>query len=420
AVSGREGQPLKVSAKCGGVRPVEAHVQSAMPLVRAEKRPLTVETLRDQLGRLGDTPLELGELVAELEGAVIVPISELNRMRRELSEKLESALRQNPSHRFTPQNADRLESGLFAGIKPAAVPSGPAPQLIALCRNPAQMLAALESGVSTVYLDFEDIRQYREAITRARHLHPQARLLVATPRIHKTGENGLFKLMDGCGADGILVRNYGALAFFSEVRRHGTPLELIGDFSLNVTNPLTADWFLQRGLDRLTVSYDLNAEQALALLRQSPADRFEMTLHQHMPMFHMEHCVFAAFLSKGADYRTCGRPCEKHVVHLKDRVGQLHPLKADVGCRNTLFNSAAQTGAEYFEVFAGTGLKRYRVEFVNEGDTEVRQTLDRYQSLLAGKTTGQNLWRDLKAVNQLGVTRGTMTLRSESHVWNSS
>jgi putative protease len=27
-------------------------------------------------------------------------------------------------------------------------------------------------------------------------------------------------------------------------------------------------------------------------------------------MFHMEHCVFCAFLSTGKDYRDCGRPCD--------------------------------------------------------------------------------------------------------------
>ena len=51
-----------------------------------------------------------------------------------------------------------------------------------------------------------------------------------------------------------------------------------------------------------------------------------------MPMFHMEHCVFCTFLSKGTTYKDCGRPCETHVVHLRDRVGQLHRLQADVGC----------------------------------------------------------------------------------------
>ena len=92
------------------------------------------------------------------------------------------------------------------------------------------------------------------------------------------------------------------------------------------------------------------------------------TLHQHMPMFHMEHCVFAAFMSKGSTFLDCGRPCEKHRVHLRDRVGMEHPLRADVGCRNTLFNAAAQTGARFFRkaIFKQRACCNYRIELLEE------------------------------------------------------
>ena len=60
----------------------------------------------------------------------------------------------------------------------------------------------------------------------------------------------------------------------------------------------------------MTASYDLNFAQLEALLKSAPPEWFEITLHQHIPMFHMEHCVFCAFLSKGTDYTNCGRPCD--------------------------------------------------------------------------------------------------------------
>ena len=80
----------------------------------------------------------------------------------------------------------------------------------------------------------------------------------------------------------------------------------------------------------------------------------------------MEHCVFCAFLSSGTDYTNCGRPCDKHDVKLRDRVGAEHPLKADVGCRNTVFNSLAQTGAEYVARMLALGVRHFRIEFLNE------------------------------------------------------
>ena len=51
----------------------------------ADNQPLTTEKLREQLGRLGGTVFQLGELRNFLEGQVILPASELNRMRRELA-----------------------------------------------------------------------------------------------------------------------------------------------------------------------------------------------------------------------------------------------------------------------------------------------------------------------------------------------
>jgi putative protease len=172
---------------------------------------------------------------------------------------------------------------------------------------------------------------------------------------------------------------------------------------------LSAEYFIQKyGVECVTASYDLNTDQLVALLQSAPPEWFEITLHQHMPMFHMEHCVFCAFLSEGTDYRNCGRPCDKHEVQLKDRVGAQHPLKADAGCRNTVFNSRAQTGAEFFDRFLEAGARRFRIEFLNEKPGEVQATIAQYRKLLRGETTGAQLWRELKLVNQLGVTRGQL------------
>jgi putative protease len=156
----------------------------------------------------------------------------------------------------------------------------------------------------------------------------------------------------------------------------------------------------------VTASYDLNAAQLEALLHAAPPEWFEVTIHQHMPMFHMEHCVFCAFLTKGTDYTNCGRPCDTRELELRDRVGSRHPVKADAGCRNTVFNARAQTGADHAARMFSLGLRHFRLEFLNESPEAVGQTIDRYRRLLAGEITGQQVWSELKLMNQLGVTRG--------------
>ncbi len=94
------------------------------------------------------------------------------------------------------------------------------------------------------------------------------------------------------------------------------------------------------------------------------------------------------------------------IVKLRDRVGAEHPVKADVGCRNTVFNALAQTGAEYVSRMIELGVQHFRVEFLNETPEQVTQTIAQYRRLLRGEITGTQLWRELKLFNQLGVTRG--------------
>jgi putative protease len=270
--------------------------------------------------------------------------------------------------------------------------------LTVLCRSMEQLEAALACGVEEIYCDFEDPRRYKEAAA----LCPK--VLAATPRIIKPGEEGYLKLIERSGVAGVLVRNLAALDYYQR-----SSLRQVGDFSLNIANPLSAQLLSEHSsLERMTISYDLNISQVLELLASTPPSWLELTLHQHMPMFHMEHCVFCTFMSPGTDYRNCGRPCEKHVVHLRDRVGQLHRLSADVGCRNTLFNGRAQTGARYLPALLAQGLRHFRVELLAESRSEAEHSLRLYQELLRGQCSSAALQEELEVVEKLGVTEGTL------------
>jgi putative protease len=413
-VTGRAGEPLRIEGRC---EDITAIVESQMPLEIAQKRPLTAETLRAQLGRLGETGLEISSLENRLEGEVIVPVSELNRLRRELVEKVSVVRRATEVTNLTvagPATATSATRLAALAAKRAAAPQVENPLLTVLCRTLDQIAAALRMGVSEIYADFEDIRRYKDAVevVRARGYRADAapaQILLATPRIQKAGEQGFFKLIENAQPDGVLIRNLGAIDYF-KASRDEPGLRRIGDFSLNVANPLTAELLMAEGLERLTVSYDLNAGQVLDLLRAAPPGWFEITLHQHIPMFHMEHCVFAAFLSDGTDYTNCGRPCDTHRVELRDRVGLNHPLKADVGCRNTLFHAQAQSGAAYFDAFRKLNPAAFRVELLLEDAAETERILRGYQRLLAGTSTGPMIIRELNLRSQLGVTTGTLAV----------
>jgi putative protease len=395
-VTGRAGAPLVLTV---GARRVE----SAELLDVAQNRPLTSETLGAQLGRLGDTAYELGSIDNRLEGEVILPVSALNRLRRALVAELDAHGEANPA----PLPAAPSVSVVDFLPARVALEAPPAPHLGVLCRDLHHVEAALVARVGEILCDFEDPRRYKQAVALVR-AHPAATattIALATPRILKPGESGYLKLIERAEPDAVLIRNLGAIQHY----QHRTDLRKLGDFSLNVANPLTARLLVEDGgLDRLTISYDLNIGQVLELLAMAPPAWFELTLHQHMPLFHMEHCVFCTFMSSGTTYKDCGRPCETHKVQLRDRVGQLHTLHADVGCRNTLFNGRAQSGARFFPALHKAGLANFRIELLAEDKPTAIRSIRAYQDLLESRTTAADLIHTLSPLDKLGVIEGTL------------
>jgi putative protease len=246
-----------------------------------------------------------------------------------------------------------------------------------------------------------------KAVARARAagLH----VTLATVRVQKPGEEAYDRRLAALGPDAILVRHWGALASFQRLDASARPL-LHGDFSLNVTNSITAAELFDRGLDTLTASHDLDREQLMALLDAAPAERFTIVLHHRIPTFHTEHCVYAHLLSAGRDFRTCGRPCERHEIALRDHKGRTHPVIVDVGCRNTVFNDEVQSAADLVPELVRRGVRRFRVELVRESREETMRVLAAYRDLLAGRVPPSEAIARADARAHYGVSGQPMTL----------
>ncbi len=395
------GTPIEAVATWSRGTEVEHSVRLEVEHVpeEARKHSITEVDLRKQLSRLGNTPYELRSLKANLIGNPMVPLSILGELRKNLVSELDRQRTEVPSRTISPHGASqRMLSTLDC------VPKIPNEhdRLHVLVRSMQQLHQVLSHGQKTIYVEFQDIREYRDAVAAARDAG--AEIYIATLRIQKPGEQGLFKAIAKHGADGWLVRNLAALDFASE---HEIPA--IGDFSLNVTNPLTAQWLMSRGLKRITASYDLNRDQLTELVQALPSSWLEVVIHQHMPMFHMEHCVFCTVMSPGTNKSNCGRPCDRHEVKLRDRLGVEHVLHADIGCRNTLYNGHAQSGAEATPKLIRMGIEHFRIELLRDATaSETSRLLGLYSDLLAGKIDGPTVWKSLKAENRVGVTRGTL------------
>jgi len=56
------------------------------------------------------------------------------------------------------------------------------------------------------------------------------------------------------------------------------------------------------------------------------------------------------------------------------------------------------------------GLRTFRVDLLRETPEQIGPLLDRYAAVVGGVDDGRQVWRQLRALNQLGVTRGTLQM----------
>lgn len=398
-VRGRIGEPLVVEARVTSdeplpspVRALHATVSSTALLTRATARPLDEATLRDKLGALGGTPFRAESFAVAIDADAHLPLSELKPLRRALVAALEADLA--PPHVVASGDAIAQVRAAIPAIDERDEPA----TLVPLCRSDAQLDAAIEAGLAEVELDWMEMVGLGKAFARAKAAG--LRVVVGALRVEKPGEEGLTERLARLSPDGVLVRHWGAFTRFTSLE--SKPF-LVGDFSLNVTNSITARHLLARGLDVVTASFDLDEAQLFALLDATPRGRVAVVVHHRIPTFHTEHCLYAHLLSEGRDYRTCGRPCEAHRVDVRDHLGKEHPVIVDAGCRNTVFNAEAQSAASLVPALLARGVRRFRVDFVRETKDEARRVIDAYRALLEGRRAPPDVARGLRVRDQFGV-----------------
>ena len=395
-VSAREGEPLETTWSLVKRPALSVLVQSPRPLATAQSRAISPVSLREQLGRLGNTAYELAELELELHGSPFIPASVLNQVRREAVERLQALQGVPPpvvvrTHAaIRPVLASRFET-----------PKSTQPAIHLLVRTPEQLDAALELRPASITLDYLDLYGLRPSVLRVKERGIVPR--VASPRVLKPGEAKIVNFLLSLDCE-ILVR---ASGIFKTLREREHPA-LIGDFSLNAANSLTAQGFLDAGITRITPGYDLNAAQIATLAATVGAHYIEAVVYQHLPVFHTEHCVFCRFLSQGTSYLDCGRPCESHRIALKDSHGRAHPVLADVGCRNTVFGAEAQGASGHLQRWMESGIRHFRLEFVHETPAQVGEMTTVLQNALAGELPYHRLEMEMKRIAPQGITQGSL------------
>lgn len=405
SASGTPGAPLVLTVRAFTVTGELCTTVASRPLQTARSGGLDHGLLVEKLCAFGGTPFALAALdTTDLAVGTYLPVSELKQLRRELVTALQAQLDAASNPTTPPPPSDVLADArcrLASRVDDA--PGQPA--LVPLCRTEEQLEAVIEAGLGSggeVELDWMEMVGLGRAVKRAREAGLAVTL--ATVRVQKPGEEAYDRRIAGLDPQGVLVRHWGALMHFARRAGSEANLAIHGDFSLNITNSLSAHHVLGLGLRTVTASHDLNKHQLLELLAAVPRGRVAVTLHHHIATFHNSHCVYAHLLSQGADYRTCGRPCEEHRLALRDYAGHDHPVVVDVGCRNTMFNAFAQSAAPLVPELLERGVRRFRVEFVWETKAQVATTLSTYQRLLSGELTPKAALQAAAVHERYGVT----------------
>jgi U32 family peptidase len=394
----QEGKVLELDWELAKNPMIKISVKSDEPLGTANNRQLDSEYLAQQLGRLGNTPYQLDKLSAEIVGKPFIPSSLLNRLRQMAVDEL---IRQQtaPVEAHT-ENPHKVLDKALAKIKRDEAAMTDSVQLHLLVRTPEQLEATLELKPDSITLDYLELEGLRPAVEQIKAAGITPR--VASPRILKPHEQRVvnFLLRLECQ---LLIRSGGLLEALQG--RHQYPL--IGDFSLNVANQISADTYFKLGVEKITPTHDLNAEQICKLAEEIGSAGFEVIAYHHLPVFHTEHCVFCRFLSNGTSYLDCGQPCESHKVALRDSQGRKHPVMADVGCRNTVFGAEAQVASKHIDQMMQTGIRHYRLEFVHESAKEVQEVTKAFRAYFDRKINATDLDIWLSKISAEGTTEGS-------------
>lgn len=404
-VNGKQDEKLKVIMVDPEGRTATAESRSA--LQASKNCPITADFIFEELSRLGGSVYELNDKHILIDNELFLPHKEIKEIKQTLIKNL-NHLRINPPTKTLINN----EPQIFSHKTETTT------RLNILLRSKEQVegfvisyknafFNGLEDKIGYVILDFEYGRDYEQSLQLIKSASLKSG--IATTRILKPMEYNNLKLILHLNPDVILIRNLGALEFF----RNQTSIPLLGDFSLNMTNAYTHNYLMHKGLQSICCSYDLNENQLISLLKSSDPGTLEVTIHQYMPEFHMEHCVFAATLSNGSSFKDCGRPCEKYQVKLKDMYGNWHYLKADHECRNTFYKATPQSASFLIPKLLEQKVSAIRIEALNENIIELNEKIKTYLKLLHQKISVAEALDNLKIHESYGLGTGQLQKKDD-------
>jgi putative protease len=359
-------------------------VRSAIELAPATKRSTDQARLREQIGRLGETPFALGAVDdAGLAPGLFIPVSELNSMRQRAVAELTSRRDWARVAALAERQARVRES--VARIDSAPRAPDPAFRLAADVHRIDHALAAADAGATEISFD-PFLRHPVPPLARVRALHEElgARgitLRIRTPSIVRPEER---RALDRWLELGLPVLT-GHLGLMAELG--GAGRDVVADYAVNCFNQQSAAEYFRLGAARIVLSVELTVEEASAVAEHWSGSGFDIVLHGRPEGMTIEHCVLSAAFDRVPT--TCRDLCvKKHPnVELTDPAGYTFPVATDSACRNRLLHSRPIDGSEFLTRLWGAGFRGVRLIF-NMPSDPVAEIVAGYRSALEALQRG--------------------------------
>jgi U32 family peptidase len=402
-LAGSAGAPLRVTWAMNGDQVI---VESGIPLSTANRQPLEEPRLREQLGRLGETPFGLRGLdCSGLGGGLFLPVSALNDLRQRAVSELIGLLEQSRADHHAARVAAVATAITMPGAEPPSRRTAEArPRLVAEVWQLDDARAAAAAGADEISLDLF-IRHPTPPVARVKALGEELAtrgvvLRLRTPTIVRPEER---RTIDKWLALGTPVVT-GHLGLLAELARAGR--DVVADYAVNCFNPFTAREVFRLGARRIVLSVELTGEEMAQVAAPWGGDGFEVFVYGRPEGMTVEHCVLSAAFDRKP--KTCRDLCvQMHSnVELTDPAGYVFPVATDSACRNRLLHSRPVDGSAYLPGLWRGGFRNFRLVFNVPGDP-VADVTAAYRAMLDLAATGrQPDQAAIRAITGSEFTRG--------------
>lgn len=374
------GQPLHLVFTDDQGNRGEAATQN--PAQEAKKHALNEGVLRDKLGRLGNTPFVLGDLLLSGDDDLMIPFSDLNEVRRQAIENLMQD--RLAKHQRSVSSSRSYQQGKKLLLQPAPAAKNRSPLLTVMVSTAGQARAALEQGADRVLLGLEGIGTHRRPGKAERrellqwNTQDGQRVIPVLPRIHLPEDAHTYRNIIDEGFTSLMVGNWGDLQWGIE-----QGISLMADYSLNVFNAYSLQFLLNLGLDTVCLSPEINFTQL-----QSFRDfaKVEMMIHGELMLMESQHCMLGSTL--GEANGKCS-VCRQESFYLQDEKGFQFPAATDADCRFYVFNSRTLCIIEDLQRVLALGPQSIRIEARLYKTEEISRIVKIYRQALDGLLSGQ-------------------------------